>query len=90
MRDSGQWVPVHGMNMAECPGNAAEADAAGYFGVFIDVARIIVVNEIVPERLPKNKPRKHYKTRCKPQPVTQRRLVLGRATDWNGSVHGRR
>jgi hypothetical protein len=54
------------MNMAECPGNAADADTAGYVGVFIDVARVIVVNEIVPERLPKNKRSKHCKKNANP------------------------
>src|SRR5437016_6937990 len=56
MRDRRQRMPVHGVNMGECPGNAAEADAACYFSVLINVARIVVVNEVVPESLAKNKP----------------------------------
>lgn len=55
-------MPVHGMNVGEGPPNPAEADAAGYFAVFIDVARIIIVNEIVPECLREHAPRKHYQT----------------------------
>jgi len=51
-------MPVHGMNMAKCPGNTADAEAAGYLRIFIDVARIIIINEIVPERLAENHPRK--------------------------------
>jgi len=47
------------MNMSECPGNAAEAEAACYFCVFINVTRIIVVNEVMPKGLAKNNPRKH-------------------------------
>ena len=47
------------MNMGECPGNTAEAEPIGYLCVFIDVTRIIVVDEVMPERLAKNNPRKH-------------------------------
>jgi len=54
-----QRVPVHGMNMSECPGNAAETEAACYVCVFINVTRIIVVNEVMPKGLAKNNPRKH-------------------------------
>src|SRR6266540_2275217 len=52
-------MPVHGMNVGECPGNAAEAEATCYFCVLINIARVIVVNEVVPERLAKDNPRKH-------------------------------
>ncbi len=45
--------------MSECPGDVREVDAAGDPSVLIDVTRIVVVNEIVPERLTKNRPRKH-------------------------------
>ena len=58
-------MPVHGMDVGEGPRNPAEAKAAGYSGVFIHVARIIVVNEIVPQRLTKNDPRKRYETDAK-------------------------
>ena len=56
MRDGRQRMPVHGMNVGECPGNTADAEPTGYLRVFVDVTRIIVVNEVVPERLAKNKP----------------------------------
>ncbi len=49
-------MPVLGMNMGDCPGNAAQANAAGYLCIFINVVRIVVVNEIVPERLGENNP----------------------------------
>ena len=45
--------------MSECPGNTADAKTTCYFRVLINVTRIIVVNEVVPERLAKNKPCKH-------------------------------
>ena len=44
------------MNMSECPNDVREVDAAGDPSVLIDVARIVIVNEIVPERLTKNGP----------------------------------
>ena len=42
--------------MSKCPGNTANAEPTGYFRVFIDVTRIVIINEVVPERLAKNKP----------------------------------
>ena len=42
--------------MSKRPGNTADAEPTCYFRVFIDVTRIIIVNEVVPERLTKNKP----------------------------------
>ena len=47
------------MNVGESPRNPAEAKAAGYFAIFIDVARVIVVDKIVPKRLAKDNPCKH-------------------------------
>jgi hypothetical protein len=44
--------------MRKCPGDVSEVDAAGDSRVLIDVLRIVVVNEIVPECLTKNRPRK--------------------------------
>ncbi len=45
--------------MSECPRHISEVEAVGDPRVLIDVMRIIVVNEIVPDRLTKNRPRKH-------------------------------
>jgi len=45
------------MDMRKRPGDAREVDTAGDPSVLIDVTRIVVVNEIVPERLTKNSPR---------------------------------
>jgi len=45
------------MNMSERPNDIREVDAARDPSVLIDVARIVIVNEIVPERLSKNDPR---------------------------------
>ena len=56
MRDGRQRMPVHGMNMGKCPGNAADAQSLSYLRVFVDVTRIIVVNEVVPECLAEHKP----------------------------------
>ena len=55
-------MPVLGMNMSECPGNAGEVETAGYPGILINVTRIIIVNEIVPERLAENSACKHRET----------------------------
>jgi len=47
--------------MSECPDNTGYVKPAGYFGIFINITWIIVINEVVSERLTKNDPRKHYK-----------------------------
>ncbi len=49
------------MDMSECPDNTGYVKAAGYFGIFINVTCIIIVNEAVSERLTKNDPCKHRK-----------------------------
>ena len=48
--------------MSECPGDVREINAASDPGVLIDIGRIVVVNEIVPECLTKNGPRKDCQT----------------------------
>lgn len=58
MANRRQRMPVLGMNMTECPGNTGYVKAAGYLGILINIPRIIVINEVVPKRLPKNDPRK--------------------------------
>jgi hypothetical protein len=52
-------MPVFGVNMSKCPSDVSEVNAAGDPGILIDVGRIVVVNEIVPECLTKNGPRDH-------------------------------
>ena len=52
-------MPVQAMDMCKCPGNPADAETTCYFRVLINVTRIIIVNEVIPERLAKNNPGKH-------------------------------
>ena len=49
------------MNMSECPSDVREVNVAGDPGALIDKARIVVVNEIVPERLCKYHLCNYYK-----------------------------
>src|ERR1700686_1172351 len=56
MRDGRQRMPVLGMNMCEGPRDTRDSETACYFRILIDVVLIIVVNELVPERLAKNQP----------------------------------
>jgi len=55
-------MPVHGMDVRERPGNAGGVKTACYVGIFIDVTRIIIINEVVPKSLTKNNACKHRKT----------------------------
>ncbi len=67
-------MPVPGMGMSEMPAEILKTEAACYAFVLIDVFLIIVVNELMPERLTKNNPRKYDKTNAqsggKPTRVT--------------------
>ena len=54
-------MPILSMSMGKCPGNASNVKPAGYPGILIDVTRIVIVNEVVPERLAEDEPRKHGK-----------------------------
>ena len=80
MCDRRQRVPVFGMDMGECPGDVGEVNAAGDPRILIDVARIVVVNEIVPKRLTKNSPRKHDKSKAEPV-ASQGGFCLSKALD---------
>ena len=64
VRDGGQRMPVHGMNMGERPGSTADTEPAGYFCIFIDITRIIIVNEVVPEGLAKYKPHEYHERKA--------------------------
>ena len=44
--------------MGECPANTCDAKAAGYLGILINVARIVIIDEVVAESLTKNNPGK--------------------------------
>ncbi len=44
--------------MSERPRNAGHAQTAGYLRIFIDVLRIIVINEVMAEGLTENNPGK--------------------------------
>lgn len=56
VRNRREWMPVLRMNMAHGPANATQANAAGYLRILINVVVIVVVNEIVPQRLGENNP----------------------------------
>jgi hypothetical protein len=59
-------MPVLRMNMSECPGNTGDVKAAGYPGILINIPRIIIVNEIVPQCLAKHRPCKHRQADANP------------------------
>jgi hypothetical protein len=48
--------------LRSCPAEILKTEAACYPFILIDVFLIIVVNELMPERLTKNNPRKYDKT----------------------------
>ncbi len=74
-------MPVLRMNMSECPGNTGDVKAAGYPGILINIPRVIIVNEVVPERLAKNRPSQRCKSNANadgkpppPRPMKSYRL----------------
>ena len=76
-------MPVLGMNMCERPGNTIDAKTVGYLDIFVNVARIVVVNELVLERLAKNDPRncrqKNADADCQRTAVRPGRRYYGKA-----------
>jgi hypothetical protein len=60
--DCCEGMPVFRVNMRECPRNIAQTDTTGDPGILIDVLRIIIVNEIVPECLTKHGPGENCQT----------------------------
>jgi hypothetical protein len=63
------------MDVSECPGNTRNGQPAGYSGVFIHIPRIVVIDEVVPQRLAENTPREQCKTDANAErnPQTARR-----------------
>jgi len=47
-------MPVVGMNVSERPPNPVQSETLGYLCICVNVVRIIVINEVTCERLPKN------------------------------------
>ena len=57
MCDRSERVPILGMDMGKRPGDIGEIDAAADSCVLIDVAWIVVIDEIVPKGLSIDDPR---------------------------------
>ena len=57
VRHRRERMPIMGMDMGECPGNAVPAQTAMNLIVFADVNRIIEVDEFMAEGLAENRPR---------------------------------
>ena len=72
------------MNMCEGPSDVREVSAARDPSVLIDVARIVVVNEIVAERLCKYHPSNYCKAQADNDECAARRQLTSRylVHDW--------
>src|SRR5438094_3326226 len=53
VRDGGEWLPVAGAEMSEGPRHITKSKTASYSWIGIDVRTIIVVDELVVQRLAK-------------------------------------
>jgi hypothetical protein len=73
--DRRQRVPVFGMDMRKCPGDAGESDPAGYAGILINVLRIVIVNEVETKRLCKHHPGNYRKARAENDECPARRQL---------------
>ena len=56
VRDGGEWLPVAGAEMSEGPRHITKSKTASYSWIGIDVRTIIVVDELVVQRLAKRDP----------------------------------
>ena len=57
VRDRGEGMPVLGMNMRERPRDATPAQSRTHVRVIEHVKRIVIINELVMERLSEHRPR---------------------------------
>ena len=60
MRDGRERMPVLGMNVGKRPGDPMERDSISYRGIGVEIRDVIVVDELVPERLAENDPRQRH------------------------------
>ncbi len=56
MRNTRQRMPVSRMKMGKCSNHAIDREALDDARIFININVVIEIDEIVPERLPKNQP----------------------------------
>ena len=56
VRDRGQRMPVLGVDVGEGPTNSGPTYARTHVGVVVNIQRIVVVDELVVERLPEYRP----------------------------------
>ena len=56
VRDGGEWLPVAGAEMGEGPRHITRSKTAGYSRISIDVLAIVVVHELVVQRLAESDP----------------------------------
>ena len=56
VRDGGEWLPVASAKMGEGPLHIINSESAGYSWICIDVSTIIVIHELVVQRLAKCDP----------------------------------
>src|ERR1051325_7909322 len=54
MRDRGKGMPIARMHMGERPLNPIEPEATGDFWILVNVLLIVVIDKLVPNRLPKD------------------------------------
>ena len=56
VRDGSEWLPVASAEMSEGPCHITKSKTAGYSWIGVDVRTIIVVDELVVQRLAKRDP----------------------------------
>ena len=56
MRNTRQRMPVSRMKMRKCSNHAIEREALDDARILININVVIEIDEVVPERLPKNQP----------------------------------
>src|ERR1700680_5155602 len=56
VRDRCQRMPVSRMGVSKRPNNTVGSEAPGYLCILVDIARIVIINEVVPERLAEDQP----------------------------------
>src|SRR5256885_6260625 len=65
-------MPVSANNMRKCPTDSVSAQASGDLGIFVDVVRIVEINEGKPDCLAEHKPSDCDEKEAKPNSHSER------------------
>ena len=86
VRQRRERMPVTRMSVRECPHDSMRSDTTGYDRISVNVSAIVVIDEVVAERLredePRNSAKQNAQARNERRGSARRRLVRVAAHSW--------